>query len=167
MILKKLLKFLNLTNYPKELKISGRKKLKTSDFLNTDKLYHGFSKKDLDEDNKLDLNTIRFPDFSCNWDRFSKPDHIHYRENGNRNDGCYSFTVEISRYKKIATPVHDPIKEPLENYSHAEIRQLKEDENILFEPPKNRKLKSKTLKSKRLEYRQNIINNLLIEIEPK
>lgn len=167
MFLKKLLNIINPSKYPKELLISGRKKLKTSDFKLTDSLFHGFTKKDLNDDDLLDLNTIRFPDFSCNWSRFSKPFHVRYRENGNKNDGCYSFTVDTSRYKNIATPVHDPILKPFENYSHVEVRLLKENEDIFSEPEKGRNMKSKTAKSKRLEYRQNIVNNLTIEITPE
>jgi len=111
------------------------------------------------------LETIRFHDFSCNWDRFSNPEDIRFRQNGNKTDGCYSFTVLTSRYKSITTPVHDPIQNiEFPNYSHVEVRELFEGESILFEPPKNRK-KKKSRKSKRLKYRQNILNNLIIELE--
>lgn len=83
-------------------------------------------------------------------------------------DGCYSLTVLVSRYKEIATPIHDPIHDrEFPNYAHVEVRGLFEGEGIYFEPPKNRK-KSKAASSKqrRLEYRQNIVNNLFVELNP-
>lgn len=164
-LLQRLLKFLKKFKYPNHLKIQGRKKLPSQEFKDQEKLYHGFTKTDKDDFNLIRLETIRFPDFSCNWDRFSNPEDIHYRLNGKKTDGCYSFTVLTSRFKSFATPVHDPIEEPdFSNYSHVEVRELFEDESILIEPPKNRK-KKKSRKSKRLEYRQNMLNNLLIELE--
>jgi len=139
------------------------RKYSTRDFNADEKLYRGFNKKDLNEDTFLiQINSISFPDFSCNWSRFSTPDKIRERENGRPTDGCYSFTVEVSRYKKMATPCHDPDEN---NYSHTEVRLLKPDEDIFFEPPKKRKLKSRWAKNNKLEYRQNIVENLIIEIE--
>lgn len=140
------------------------KRYSPSDFLTDDKLYRGFNRSDLVPDtDTLEVNSIGFPDFSCNWNRFSEPTDIRKRENAELTDGCYSFNVEIARYKNMATPCHDPIED---NYAHVEVRQLKEDESIYFEPPKERKLKSNNwCKSKRLEYRKNIINNLSIELE--
>ena len=161
----KLYQFLINNNYPNELKINNRKKLSNSEFMEDDKLYHGYSNSDCDDNEEIKLETIRFPDFSCNWGRFSKPEHTKFRENGKYTDGCYSFVVKVARYKNIATPVHDPIfdkKKP--NYSHVEVRELFHGEDIFFEPPKNRKKESKSSKSRRLEYRQNILANLLIEI---
>lgn len=139
-------------------------KFSPSDFSTDDKLYRGFNISDLVPDtDRLEVNSINFPDFSCNWSRFSEPTDIRKRENAEITDGCYSFTVEITRYKEMATPCHDPVED---NYAHVEVRQLKENESVYFEPPKGRKLKSNTWsKSKRLEYRQNIINNLIIELE--
>lgn len=140
------------------------------DFSLKDKLYHGFKKSDLDQNtDNLEANSIRFPDFSCNWDRFSKPDTVKFRENGSPSDGCFSFTVEQSRYKEMATACHDPLKKE-KNYSHIEVRQLKLDELVTFEPPKKRKLKKQVdgwSPSQRLEYRQNIVFNLVREIEPE
>ncbi len=165
-ILKKLLKFFKQNKYPDCLRIKGRKKLPTSEFLDNENLYHSYATDDLDDLERIKLETIRFPDFSCNWSRFSNPEHVRYRENGKMTDGCYSFTVEISRYKKIATPVHDPIDDKkYPNYAHVEIRELLPNEDILFEPPKNRYSRAKTRKSLRLEYRQNLLNNIRIELE--
>ena len=153
------------SKFPEALKINKRKKLATCEFNNDDKLYHAFSIEDLSEDGIIEVNSIRFPDFSCNWGRFSKPVHVRFRKNGNMTDGCYSFTVLTSRYKGIATPVHDPIDdESFPNYSHVEVRELYEGEDILFEPPKNRK-KKKSSKGKRLEYRKYLLNNIEIELE--
>ena len=151
--------------YPPNLRINGREKLPNTVFLDDDKLYHAFDKDDIEEDD-FRLDSIRFPDFSCNWDKFSIPQDIRFRENGKMTDGCYSFTVCTSRYKNYATPVHDPIEdEKHPNYAHTEVRELLEGEDILFEPPKNRKPKSKKSKSIRLEYRQNLLNNITIELD--
>ncbi len=154
--------------YPSNLKINNRPKLSSSEFKNDDKLYHGYDEYDVDDFGKIKTDTIRFPDFSCNWARFSKPGDVRYRENANITDGCYSFTVQTSRYKKIANPVHDPISDKAKtNYSHVEVRQLLPDESFDFEPPRGRTLKSKRYKRERLEYRKNLQLNLIIELSVK
>lgn len=151
-------------DYPKHLLINGRDRLTPSDFRPQDKLYRGFVIDDLTSDNKISPHTIRFPDISCNWDRFSNPEDVRLRPKDKDTDGCYSFTVKTSRYKKNATTVHDPIKEhEYENYSHVEIRELYDNEDILSEPPKYRKRKSG--KSKRFSYRKNISLHAIIELE--
>jgi len=138
-----------------------------ADFYLTDNFYRGFRKEELDPGtDKLCANSIRFPDFSCNWNRFSKPADVRFRENGLPSDGCYSFTVENARYKEMATTCHAPI---FKNYAHVEVRQLLPNEDVLIEPPKGRKLKKERegwSNSKKMEYRQNIIYHLIIEIEP-
>ncbi len=151
-------------NYPKYLLINGKNRLTPADFLPQDKLYRGFVIDDLFIDNKINFKTIRFPDISCNWGRFSNPEDVRLRPNGENTDGCYSFTVESSRYKNIATPVHDPIDEKeYENYSHVEIRELYDGEDILSEPPRDRKRKGG--KSRRQEYRKYISINVNIELD--
>lgn len=167
-IFQRLLEFFTKNNYPKHLLINGRKKLSTTAFNDDEKLFLAFDKEDLDEDNKFKLESIRFPDFSCNWSRFSFPKDILFRENANHTDGCYSFTVSTSRYEKMATPVHDPVEhDKYPNYSHVEVRELLDNEDIDSEPPKGRKLRTKSAKSKRLEYRQNLLNSLYIEFEAR
>ena len=158
---------LMIKNYPQHLNINDRKRLPTTGFRSSDKLYRGFVKDDLEYDENIGLYSINFPDLSFNWGRFSNPEDIRFRPSGKMTDGCYSITVEITRYKKIATPVHDPIEENgYENYSHVEVRELYNGEDINTEPPKGRKRDSKGRKAKRLAYRQNMINKLEIEIEP-
>jgi len=139
-------------------------KIFPTDFLDSDLLYRGFNADDLvSESNSIRANSIRFPDFSCNWNRLSEPADIRKRENADQTDGCYSFTVEVARYKEMATPCHDPVEN---NEAHAEVRQLQSEESVDFEPRKDRKLKKKNWsKSKRLEYRNNIVVNLIIELE--
>lgn len=160
--------FFTKDNYPEHLLINNRKKLPTTAFKNDDKLFHSFDKEDLDEDNNFKLESVRFPDFSCNWSMFSFPKDILYRETAKPTDGCYSFSVFTSRYNKMATPVHEPIDhDKYPNYSHVEVRELLDNEDIYFEPPKGRKLKTKSAKSKRLEYRYNLLNSLYIEFEAK
>lgn len=135
-----------------------------ADYKPKDKLFRGFNESDLISDTgKLEINSISFPDFSCNWNRFSVAEDIRKRENAFPTDGCYTFSVEVSQFQNMATPCHDPV---IDNYSHTEIRQLKPDESIDFEPPKYRKLKSfNWCQTKKTMYRQNIINNIAIEIE--
>ena len=152
--------------YPKHLYIKGRKKLPIKKLSANDKLFHGFDDYDINEVGQIKLESIRFPDFSCNWSLFSYPKDVRYRKNGNLTDGCYSFLVNTARYKKYATPVHDPIfDKKCPNYSHVEVRELRDGEDILTEPPKGRsKKKSKLAKSQRLEYRQNLLLNSIIEL---
>lgn len=138
-----------------------KKKHTPADFQANDKLYRGFRKDELDEMSKIKPNVINFPDFSCNWSRFSKPEDIRNREGGLPTDGCFSFTVETARYQKIATTCHDPLDS---NYSHTEVRQLLPSEDVFTEPPKARNLRQGWAKSKRLEFRWNLVNNLTIEL---
>jgi len=148
------------------LKIQGRQKLQPQDFVLEDKLFVAFDRDDIDADTgDLIPERIRFPDFSCNWSRFSEPGDVRVRPNGRDDDGCYSFTVAVARYKELATPVHDPIsKKDYENYAHVEVRELRQGESIYSEPPRGRKSSSKGRKHLRAEYRQNIINNRTIEL---
>ena len=151
---------------PEHLKINKRQALPNSEFVDSDLLYRSFVKSDLDENGYLKLETIRFPDLSCNWARFSKPEDIWYRENGSVKNGCYAFSVKESRYDNIATPVHDPIElsgnSCIENYSHTEVRVLKQGQSFLDDIPKDQRLTNKT---KKIEYRQNIqkVSKILIK----
>jgi len=149
------------------LKIRGRPKLGPNDFVPEDKLYVAFDTDDIEPvSGELIPERIRFPDFSCNWSRFSKPADVRLRPNGQAGDGCYSFTVAVARYKELATTVHDPIsKANYENYAHVEVRELRHGESVYSEPPRGRKSSSKGRKNLRIEYRQNIINNRAIELE--
>ena len=162
-IFQKLLQFLKKDKYPHRLYVRGRQKLPTSSFKDTDKLYRAFTREELEDDENIGLNAIKSTDISCNWSRFSKPEDLRYRKNAKDGEGCYSFTVVTSRYNNSANPVHYPIpdNDPYPNYSHVEVRQLYEGEDILFEPPRGRK---KKYPAKRLEYRKNLLNCLKIEI---
>ena len=138
------------------------------DYYETERLFRGYRRSEVNEETgTLEANSIRFPDFSCNWSRFSTPPEVLHRENSRPGDGCYSFSVLQARYKSMGTGCHDPLPK---NYSHTEVRQLKPDEDVFTEPPKGRKLdkaKDGWLKSARLEYRQNIVFNMTIEIEAR
>jgi hypothetical protein len=149
------------------LKIQGRCRLKPADFDSGDKLYVAFDEGDINPDTgDLIVERIRFPDFSCNWSRFSEPADVRVRPGGRSDDGVYSLTVQMARYKELATTVHDPIcKEDYENYAHVEIRELCPGESIYSEPPRGRKLRSSGRKKLRLEYRLNIVNNRTIELQ--
>lgn len=148
----------------------GRKKLPCSVFLSTDKLYVGYRLSDLDERGRLKLETIRSPNFSCNWSRFSKPRHVKCRKNGLSTDGCFSFTVEMARFQNHANPVHDPIpfsfaKQQLPNFSHVEVRELKIGEDFNFEPPKKRNVsKNRDFRIRQAEFRNNIRDRCIFEI---
>ena len=117
----------------------------------------------------LKVETIGFPNPSCNWSQFSEPEHVRYIKGGNKQAGCYSFTVSVARYKSIATPVHDPDDDALyPNYAHVEIRELQVGEGVLCEPPKERKKKrSKRKRAERQLYRMNLVFNIKTEIPPK
>ena len=138
---------------------------KPADFRSEERLFVGYRKSDINEGaNKIEPNFFRFPDFSCNWERFSKAEDVRLRENGLQTDGSISFLVKTAQFEKMATPCHDPTPKI---YAHSEIRQLTDSEPLTFEPPRNRKLKSNNWsKSKRQEYRQHLVNNHEIEIEP-
>ncbi|MGO9613840.1 MAG: hypothetical protein ACLPX5_12495 [Dissulfurispiraceae bacterium] len=161
--MKWLIQFFRSSKYPAHLRINGREKLSTGSFHCQDKLYRSFDSDDVDEDGRIKLDRIQSNDISCNWSKFSYPSDVRFRENGKLTDGCYSFTVMVSRYEHMATPVHDPLDDKkFPNYSHVEIRRLRKEEDIYFEPPKGRKPGSK---SDRVRYRANLRNHLVIEIE--
>lgn len=153
-------------SFPERLKWNGRNKVPVSNFNSTDKLYRSYKKTDLDETKHLKLETIKFPDISCNWDKFSEPEDVWFRSKGTAKDGCYSITVEDARFNKIANTVHDPIpaddEQYMENYSHVEVRLLPEGKDFTFEPPKGKSLNSKM---KKREYRHHIQENYKIEIK--
>jgi hypothetical protein len=156
-----------IDNFPLHLLINERPRLSTKSFQDNDKLYHSYKKEDLGDDGRIKQETIRFPDFSCNWSQFSEPKDVLYRNDSSKTDGCYSFTVIVSRFNNIATPVHDPIDEgEYQNYAHVEIRLLKRGEDIFSEPPKKRKIKAEFYKSLRREYRFNICWSYMVEFEP-
>lgn len=121
-----------LTNAWRErLQCNGRPTLQPTDFRPSDLLYRGFRADELDDEGAIDVDTLRFPDLSCNWNRFSIPQDVRVRMPSCEDDGCYSITVEVARYESFATPVHDPICEgESQNYSHVEIRELAGGETI-------------------------------------
>jgi hypothetical protein len=148
-----------------------RYKYSPCDFRPTERIFRGFRLSDVENGSEeIKANSIRFPDFSCNWERFSRPKDVKKRAGGLKTDGCYSFRIETSRYNKMATTCHDPnpIEDP-KNYAHVEVRQLLPTENVFDEPPKKRELKKEKegwSPSLKLQYRQNIVFNLTIEIAP-
>lgn len=147
---------------PNHLCIDGRSTDQT--FMPDNQLYRSFQSDAYDTLLRtIKVEQIRFPDISFNWDRYSDPPDVMHRENGRATDGCYSITVETSRYKETATPVHDPIDHPeYPNYAHVEVRVLKEGENSeTTTPEKGRRLHSK---ARKLAWRSNIANMLRIEI---
>lgn len=149
---------------PKHLMPNGRGV--DQSFKNSCKLYRGFEPSDLDPITGLiRLETIRFPDLSCNWDRYSVPEDVRYRIEGAEGDGCYSVTTKDVRFDHIATPVHDPITDgPRYNYAHVEVRCLKNGEPFSFVPPRNRKLPGS--RTRKLAYRTNLANKAQIELQP-
>src|SRR5260370_17205798 len=122
---------------------------------------------DLDDEGVLDAECLRFPDLSCNWDRFSIPHDVRYRKPKCENDGCYAITVDVARFKSFATPVHYPLcnQEP-ENYSHVEIRELYEGEPETYTPPRNRKNRNKRSKLFRFQRRVKPVFHLQRPIDP-
>jgi len=160
----------NLAKVPQFAKLL-KHKFKPSDFNPSERLFRGFRLSETEQETgEIKANGIRFPDFSCNWERFSKPEDVKKRTGGLKTDGCYAFSVETSRFKKMATTCHDPNpeKDP-KNYSHVEVRQLLPTEDIFDEPPKERELKKQIegwSPSQKLEYRQHIVYHHERLIEP-
>jgi hypothetical protein len=138
------------------------------DYAPFERLYRGYRLSDLDErTGGIAVSAIRFPDFSCNWSRFSRPEEVRNRQNGQPTDGCFSFSTEHARYNEMATTCHDPMEG---NYARTEIRQLRREEDAFTEPPKRRKLekaKDGWSRSQRLEYRQHLVFSLSIELEAR
>lgn len=147
----------------------GRPKFVPADFSSDERLYRGFKIDELDEAGVVDANTLRLPDLSCNWSRFSEPEDIRHRMAGCEKDGCYSLSVENARYDEFATACHSPIcGEMIENYSHVELREIYDDETIHTEPPQGReKRKNRTAKAMRLAWRTHIVNNITVEFNPE
>jgi hypothetical protein len=154
-------------DWRERLECQGREPLDVAEFGVDDLLYRGFRLDELDVDGKIDIETLRMPDLSCNWSRFSIPEDVKRRMPGCERDGCYALKVADTQYKDFATPVHDPIcdQEP-QNYSHTELRELLEGEPLASTPPKNRKPSSKQRKRLRQEWRTQLINKLQRLIEP-
>ena len=102
------------------------------DFDQQEKLYHRFEKLQKASDGKFYPASIRFPDFSVNRERYSKPEDVLYPNY--KGLGIVSFKVEDlpepiltgegSKNETTYTfvPVHDPLEE---NYAHSEIRTFK------------------------------------------
>lgn len=156
------------SNYPDHLLCKDRQKLDVSEFDSGSKFYRGFSKNDLDEDGEIKTETLQAPDLSCNWERFSEPEDVRYRENGSLEDGCFQFGIAEVRFQNMANPVHDPLcSGEVENYSHCELRSLKNGEGFSFEPPKKRNRSSgKIAKKRRFEWRSNLRIKLTIVLQP-
>lgn len=114
-------------------------------------------------DGRLKTDSIRLPDWSCNWDRFSDPKDVRVRERGLATDGCLSISVGDVRYRGYATAVHDPLCDrEIENYSHCEVRTVQEGDDVHTEPPENGKKRGKEI---RLAWRRHVRNKLQIVIE--
>lgn len=147
---------------PERLKINNRPL--DQDFTPDCLLYRGYVTKDWDFDqDSIKLETLRFPDLSCNWNRYSEPADVRYRMNGASTDGCYSISVSVASYEDMARPVHDPIDDDpeFENYSHVEVRVVKSSLQEGTSLPRKKKFS----KSRKMKYRQHIVNNLIVEIE--
>ncbi len=156
------------SDYPRYLQCQNRPKLSQESFSDDSRFYRGFCRDDVDEDGLLKVETLQAPDLSCNWADHSEPADVRYRERGEPTDGCYSFSLRDVRHDNLANAVHDPLCDcPVENYSHCELRTLKSDEDITYEPEKRRKhSKSATQKKRRLNWRINLRNALVVELKP-
>ncbi len=149
-------------DWRERLECRDRPTLSPTDFDVSDMLYRGFSSDDLDDEGKIDIDSIKLADLSCNWGRFSVPHDVRHRAGGRSDDGCYGFSVEVARYKAVATPVHVPLcHDDPENYAHVEVRTLRDKEDVLSAPLKGRK-NSKTRKQKQLraEWRTHLVNSI-------
>lgn len=154
-------------DWRERLECRGRTALDVTAFAESELLFRGFRFDELDVDGRIDIETLRMPDLSCNWSRFSAPDDVRRRMAGCENDGCYAIKVSDVRYEKFATPVHDPLcQSQPENYSHAEIRELLDGEAANSIPPKNRKPAGKRRKMLRLNWRTYLVNQLQRIFDP-
>lgn len=127
-------------------------------------LYVGYRLANLDPgDGKLKTDSIRLPDWSCNWDRFSAPQDVRVRERGLDTDGCLAISIENIRFRGYATAVHDPqCDREIENYSHCEVRTVQEGDDVHSEPPKNGRKRGK---EDRLAWRRHVRNKLQVLIK--
>ena len=148
--------------YPQHLSCDGRTKQPIVSFVANDILFLGYRLANLDSESKLKTETIRLPDWSCNWGKYSRPEDVRVREKGQPTDGCLSITVEDIRYNDFATVVHDPIcGVETENYSHCEVRAVQPGFTVNDEPPKNAsKRDNRSAKDLRHAWRRHVRNRL-------
>ena len=118
--------------------------------------------EDLSE-GRIDIESFENSDLSVNWSRYSIPSDVRFRANAKPSDGCISFTVADASYEKLAMTCHAPLPD---NYSHAEIRWLREGETTEPSPGRDNP-KSKTMKAARLKWRTYIAKIAKIEIYPQ
>lgn len=145
----------------RRLAVRGRPTLEGK-FRHVELLYRCVAKNDFDELGMLDIECFESSDLSVNWSRFSLPADVLCRQNANPKDGCVSFTVEQAKYENLAIPCHDPIEG---NYSHTEIRWLKDGETV--EPVHGRKnSKSQQDKVARQKWRVYICTRARMELNP-
>lgn len=155
------------SNYPDSLRCNGRTKLPAGCFVDASRFYRGFCLGDLEDDGSIKLETIQAPDLSCNSANLSAPLDVRFRLNGLMTDGCYSFSLVDVRFDNLANAVHAPIcNEEPENYSHVELRSLRDGEAVTFEPEAKRdRPKSKSAKKRRIAWRENLRLKLQIVLD--
>lgn len=160
------------SDWKQRLAFNGRAKLACTAFSETDRLFRGFRKAELDpHTGQLDIDSLsaslKLPDLSCNWDRYSHPEDVRFRKPGCEREGCYSFTVAAVRFESYANAIHDPTTvEGTENYAHVEIRPLRELDTFEVEIPHGQTLKdNKSAKKIRQRWRTNIANNHRVECD--
>lgn len=157
----------SIPDWRERLECRGRFALGPMAFADEERLFRGFGADELDEFGQIDVNTLRMPDLSCNWERFSIAEDVKHRLPNREKDGCYAVRVLDIRYKGFAAPAHDPIcGGERENYANVEVRELVEGESFEIAPPKNRKPSGKQRKLLRLEWRTHLVNSLERVFEP-
>lgn len=68
---------------PEHLHINGR--TEDQSFTENDHLYRGYTFEEYDFlEDAIKTETVKFPDFSCNWNRYSEPVDVRYRLNGRK-----------------------------------------------------------------------------------
>ena len=155
------------SNYPESLLCNGRAPIAAGSFGPESLFFRGFARGDLDGEGLIRVETLQSPALSCNTSLFSKPTDVRFRVNSTAGDGCYQFGIEAVRFNGMANAVHDPLCDcDRENYSHCELRSLRQGEAVTFEPPRGRKRgKGRQVKERRLAWRLNLRNSLVIVLD--
>ena len=70
---------------PEHLHINGR--TEDQSFTEDDQLYRSYTFEEYDFlEDLIKTETVKFPDFSCNWNRYSEPVDVRYRLNGRKKE---------------------------------------------------------------------------------
>lgn len=145
-----------MISIPDHFLVNGQQTIQ--EFEADESLYFRFSSKHFSDENRLPVAAIRFPDFSVNRGRFSRPIDVLF-------PNWIDWGIAEFKVSAIPSPLrsddekderefcfkayHDPIdtthpaytEQQFENYAHTEIRAFLEGEHFTKDPPKSVKKK--------------------------